>query len=148
MDLYAKKKLTLLPLLHYLLHKEEKRMNARKAACSVIVVLALLFTVVPVFGQSAYYEGLMDGERDGANDAGMIGVLWGALLGIFNVGYVILTPPPDMPASRIVLLDGKSVDYKNGYIEGYKKGRQERRLLYSGLGLGIELLLYYIVLSR
>lgn len=54
-------------------------MNSRKAVCSVIVVLVLLFTVVPVFGQSVYYEGLMDGERDGANDAGMIGVLWGAL---------------------------------------------------------------------
>ena len=118
-------------------------MNSRKAVCSVIVVLALLFTVVPAFGQSVYYEGLMDGERDGANDAGMIGVLWGALLGIFNFGYVALTPPPDMPASRIVLLEDKSPDYKNGYIEGYKKGRQGRRLLYSGLGLGIELVLYF-----
>lgn len=122
-------------------------MNARKAICSLIVVLALLFTVVPVFGQSGYYEGARDGERDGANDAEIFGLVWGVLFGIFNVAYVALTAPPDMPASRIVLLDGKSADYKNGYIEGYKKGRQERRLLYSGAGLGVWVLVYYTLLT-
>ena len=123
-------------------------MNARKAICSLIVVLALLFTVVPVFGQSEYYEGLRNGERDGANDAEMVGILWGVVFSLFNVGYVVLTPPPDMPASRIVLLDGKSLDYKNGYIEGYKKGRQERRMLYSGAGCGLWILLSLTVLTR
>lgn len=123
-------------------------MNSRKAICSLIVVLALLFTVVPVFGQSEYYEGLRNGERDGANDAEMVGILWGVVFSLFNVGYVALTPPPDMPASRIVLLDGKSLDYKNGYIEGYKKGRQERRMLYSGAGCGLWILLSLTVLTR
>jgi len=104
--------------------------------------------VVPAFGQqSAYYEGLRNGQRDGANDAEMIGILWGVLFSLFNVGYVALTPPPDMPASRIVLLDGESLDYKNGYIEGYKKGRQERRMLYSGAGCGLWILLSLTVLT-
>ena len=123
-------------------------MNTRKAICSLIVVLALLFTVAPAFAQSLYYEGLRDGQRDGANDAEMVGILWGVVFSLFNVGYVALTPPPDMPASRIVLLDGKSLDYKNGYIEGYKKGRQERRMLYSGAGCGLWILLSLTVLTR
>ena len=37
-------------------------------------------------------------------------------------------------------------DYKNGYIKGYKNGRQTRRLLYSGIGWLIELIAFYSVL--
>ncbi len=122
-------------------------MNTRKAICSLIV-LALLFAVVPVFGQSGYSEGLADGEQDGAADAELLGIVWGALFGIFNIGFVALTPPPDMPASRIALLDGKPAEYKSGYIDGYKNGRQARRLLYSGGGCGLFLLVSYVIASN
>lgn len=122
-------------------------MNTRKAIC-VIVVLALLFTVAPVFGQSGYSDGLADGERDGANDAEMVGMIWGALFGIFNLGFVLLTAPPDMPASRIVGLEGKPSEYKSGYLEGYRNGRQTRRLTYSVIGCGIVLIAVYAVLSE
>ena len=122
-------------------------MNTRKAICSLVVVLALLFTVVPVFGQSGYYEGVRDGERDGTNDAEIFGLVWGVLFGIINVGYVMFTPPPDIPGSRIAVLQDRSLEYKTGYIEGYRNARQSRRLLYSGAGLGVWLLIFYTLLA-
>ena len=103
---------------------------------SIVVVLALLGMVIPVFGQS-YSAGERDGQRDGANDAGMATIFWGFLFGVFNVGYVALTAPPECPGRRVMLLEGKPFEYKQGYIDGYKKGRQRQRLLYSALGAGV-----------
>lgn len=109
----------------------------RHCVC-IVVVLALLGSVIPVFGE-AYSAGERDGQRDGANDAGLSTVFWGLLFGIFNVGFVALTAPPECPARRVTFLEGKSFEYKQGYIDGYKKGRQRQRLVYSlvGAGLGV-----------
>lgn len=100
---------------------------------SILVVLALLGMIVPVFGQS-YSAGERDGQRDGANDAGVVNFFWGFLFSIFNVGFVVLTAPAECPARRLMLLESKPFEYKQGYIDGYQKGRQRQRLLYSLLG--------------
>lgn len=108
-------------------------MKVLKVAGCMVVILAIVFATVPVFGQT-YHQGYEDGRRDGANDAGYITGLWGFLFGVFNVGYVLLTQPQDCPPARVLLLEGKSLEYKQGYLDGYKKGRQGQRLLYSVVG--------------
>ena len=43
----------------------------------------------------------------------------------------MVTSPRDCPPARVLILEGKSTEYKRGYLDGYKKGRQGRRLTYS-----------------
>ena len=104
----------------------------------MVVVLAVVLASTPAFGQtggtSTYYEGERDGSRDGASDAGYITGLWGFLFGIIDVGVVMVTSPHDCPAQRFLMLEGKSTEYKQGYLDGYEKGRQGRRLTYSIVG--------------
>lgn len=112
----------------------------------LIVVAVVSFAGAPAFGQAyntggstAYYQGYQDGVRDGASDAGFINGLWGFLFGIFNVGYVLMTPPHECPPTRVLMLEGKPTEYKQGYIDGYKKGRQQQRLIYSAGGALVEI---------
>ena len=117
----------------------------------LIAVAFVLFTGYSAFGQAynpagstAYYQGYRDGMRDGASDAGFINGLWGFLFGIFNVGYVLITPPHECPPTRVLMLEGKSTEYKQGYLDGYEKGRQQQRLMYSIGGAVIEIVVYAI----
>jgi hypothetical protein len=111
--------------------------NLAAVGCMVLL-LAVVLTSTPAFGQTysyggtdTYYAGERDGRLDGANDAGYITGLWGFLFGIVNVGYVAVTSPRDCPPARVLILEGKSTEYKRGYLDGYKKGRQGQRLTYS-----------------
>lgn len=113
-------------------------MKKLAAAGCMVVVLTIVLASTPVFSQTysyggttTYYEGDRDGRRDGASDAGYITCLWGFLFGIIDVGVVIVTSPRDCPPERFLMLEGKSTEYKRGYLAGYKKGRQGQRLTYS-----------------
>ena len=126
-------------------------MRKLAATGAVVAVLAVLFIATPVLGQTynqegstAYYQGYRDGMRDGASDAGFINGLWGFLFGIFNVGYVLMTPPHECSPTRVLMLEGKSIEYKQGYLDGYKKGRQQQRLMYSIGGAVIGIVVYAI----
>ena len=117
----------------------------------LIVVAVVSFASTPAFGQvynpegsTAYYQGYRDGMRDGTSDAGFINGLWGFLFGIFNVGYVLMTPAHECPPTRVLMLEGKSTEYKQGYLDGYKKGRQQQRLIYSIGGALVEIVVYAI----
>jgi len=116
-----------------------------KTAACLVVILALVFTTV--FGASqTYAQGEEDGRQDGANDAGYIGMVWGFLFGIFNVGWVALTNAPDCPPGRVLALEGKSWEYKQGYLDGYARGRQGQRMLYSIGGAAAGYIFYAITL--
>lgn len=108
--------------------------NLARVGC-MVVALAVVLASTPAFGQTGgtgtYYEGERDGRRDGTSDAGYITGIWGFLFGVFNVGVVIVTSPQDCPPERFLMLEGKSTEYKRGYLGGYEKGRQGRRLTYS-----------------
>ena len=115
----------------------------------LIAVVFVLFVGYSAFGQAynagastEYYQGYSDGMRDGTSDAGFINGLWGFLFGIFNIGYVLMTPPHECPTTRVLMLEGKSFQYKQGYLEGYKKGRQQQRLMYSIGGAVVEMVVY------
>lgn len=113
---------------------------------AVVVILALAFTTC--FGADQYAQGEQDGRYDGANDAGYIEIVWGFLFGVFNVGWVALTKPGDCPPARVLALEGKSWEYKQGYLDGYAQGKQGRRLLYSIGGAAAFYVVFAISLAQ
>jgi len=98
----------------------------------VVCVVASGVTVAQV-GSTTYMQGYRDGREAGQNDTPIFNVVWGWLFGIFDLAVVAFSGA-DVPAERLMFLEGKSEDYKLGYVEGYKKGRTSRRFTYSAVG--------------
>ena len=111
---------------------------------AMIVVLAFVSVGgYNVIVQAASYDqGVQDGTTDAKADISMINILWGALWGPVNLAYVFLTQPT-IPAERMTLLEGKSTDYKRGYMAGYKETQQQQRLMYSATGASVWALLTF-----
>jgi len=111
-----------------------------------VVALAMalvVFAGVAVVGQSeyTYVQGLMDGREAGRADAvAFRHALSGFLFGIFHMGFVALTPP-GVPAERLILLDGKPMEYKLGYLEGYRAERQGARYIWGAVGWAVWVVL-------
>lgn len=86
------------------------------------------------------------GKEQGKKDAPFINLVWGILGGPIAFGVAAFSTPPDPSAARLQQLDGKSTDYKAGYLEGYGQGRQQMRLLYVGGGAALPTLVFLVFL--
>jgi hypothetical protein len=92
-----------------------------------------------------FREGYELGKEQGKKDAPIINIVWGILGGPIAFGVAAFSTPPDPSAARIQQMDGKSTDYKAGYLEGYGQGRQQMRLLYVGGGAALPSLVLLIL---
>ncbi len=104
-----------------------------------VIVAAACLAVLTVFSSvvaaaDGFREGYELGLEQGKKDAPLINTVWGVLGGVVAFGIALFSTPPDPSAARMQQLDGKSSDYKAGYLEGYGQGRQQMRLLYVGGG--------------
>jgi hypothetical protein len=104
-----------------------------------LIVAAVCLALLAVFSTMAaaaegFREGYELGLEQGKKDAPFINTVWGVLGGVVAFGVALFSNPPDPSAARMQQLDGKSSDYKAGYLEGYGQGRQQMRLLYVGGG--------------
>jgi hypothetical protein len=96
--------------------------------------LALLILFSTVAAADDFRAGYELGVEQGKKDAPIINVIWGLLGGPIAFGVAAFSSPPDPSAARLQQLDGKSNDYKAGYLEGYGQGRQLMRFIYVGSG--------------
>jgi hypothetical protein len=112
------------------------------AACLALLVA---FSSVAAAGDD-FRTGYELGIEQGKKDAPIINVVWGILGGAIAFGVAAFSTPPDPSAARLQQLDGKSTDYKAGYLEGYGQGRQQMRVLYVGGGAALPTLVVLIFL--
>lgn len=115
----------------------------------VVVATAMLALLVAFSAIAAAADGFREGyelgKEQGKKDAPIINIVWGILGGPIAFGVAAFSTPPDPSAARIQQMDGKSTDYKAGYLEGYGQGRQQMRLLYVGGGAALPSLVLLIL---
>jgi hypothetical protein len=117
-----------------------------------IVVAAACLALLAVFSSvswaaDGFREGYELGVEQGKKDTPFINTVWGLIGNVFAFGVAAFSNPPDPSEVRLQQLDGKSSDYKAGYLEGYSQTRQQMRLLYVGGGMMIPALIGLIVVS-
>lgn len=110
--------------------------------------MALLIPALPIMAQqgeiSEYFQGKIDGQRDGKSSSKILWLAGGCLLGPLGIliGYIL---PPSVPGDRLI---GKSPEYVQGYTEGYREKGREQNALWAAGGYLIQssLLSIYVVL--
>jgi hypothetical protein len=123
------------------------RLGKRTLVAAVAAMtLVLVFSVV-VAAADGFREGYELGIDQGKKDAPIINIVWGVLGGVIAFGVAAFSNPPDPSAARMQQLDGKSADYKSGYLEGYGQGRQQMRLLYVGGGALLPTLVAIVLIG-
>jgi hypothetical protein len=123
------------------------RLGKRTLVAAVAAMaLVLVFSVI-VAAADGYREGYELGIEQGKKDAPIINIVWGVLGGVIAFGVAAFSNPPDPSAARMQQLDGKSADYKSGYLEGYGQGRQQMRMLYVGGGALLPTLVAIILIG-
>ncbi len=121
--------------------------GVKRGVVVATAVLALLVAFSAIAAAAdGYREGYELGKEQGKRDAPIINLVWGILGGPIAFGVAAFSTPPDPSAARIQQMDGKSTDYKAGYLEGYGQGRQEMRLLYVGGGAALPSLVFLILM--
>jgi hypothetical protein len=118
--------------------------NRSLVVAGACLALLVLFSTVAVADD--FRDGYMLGIEQGKKDAPIINVVWGILGGAIAFGVAAFSNPPDPSAARLQQLDGKSNDYKAGYLEGYGQGRQQMKVLYVGGGAALPTLVFLIFL--
>jgi hypothetical protein len=129
--------------------RKEASMRTRNKG---IVVAAACLALLAVFSAVAaaaddFRAGYELGMEQGKKDSPIINVVWGILGGVVAFGVAAFSSPPDPSAARMQQLDGKSSDYKAGYLEGYGQGRQQMRMLYVGGGAMLPTLVAIILIG-
>ena len=122
-------------------------MRVKKGLVVAVACLGLLVAAsAVVVAADDFRAGYELGKEQGKKDAPIINLIWGILGGPIAFGVAAFSAPPDPSAARIQQLDGKSTDYKAGFLEGYGQGRQQMRLLYVGGGAALPTLVFIIFL--
>lgn len=123
------------------------RLGKRTLVAAVAAMaLVLVFSGI-VAAADGYREGYELGIEQGKKDAPIINIVWGVLGGVIAFGVAAFSNPPDPSAARMQQLDGKSSDFKAGYLEGYGQGRQQMRMLYVGGGALLPTLVAIILIG-
>ncbi len=120
------------------------RLRTGTAAVVVVALSALMLFSWAAAAADGFREGYELGLEEGKKDAPIMNVLWGILGGVIAFGVAAFSAPPDPSAMRMQELDGKSTDFKDGYLKGYAQGRQNMRLLYIGGGAVLPTLVFII----
>ncbi|MEN6368366.1 MAG: hypothetical protein ABFD77_01540 [Thermotogota bacterium] len=120
------------------------RLRTGTAAVVVVALSALMLFSWASVAADGFREGFELGLEEGKKDAPVMNVVWGILGGVFAFGVGAFSPPPDPSAMRMQELEGKSSDFKDGYLQGYAQGRQNMRLLYLGGGAALPTLVFII----
>ena len=107
--------------------------NKGVVVAGACLALLILFSTMAAAADD-FRAGYELGVEQGKKDAPIINVIWGLLGGPIAFGVAAFSSPPDPSAARLQQLDGKSTDYKAGYLEGYGQGRQQMRFIYVGSG--------------
>lgn len=120
-----------------------------RSRSKVLVVAAACLALLTVFSTMAaaaddFRAGYELGREQGKKDAPIINTVWGLLGGAIAFGVAAFSTPPDPSAARLQQMDGKSSDYKAGYLEGYGQGRQSMRLIYVGSGAALPTLVFLV----
>lgn len=110
------------------------RLRTGTAAVAVVALSAILLLSWGAAAADDYRLGYELGKEQGKADSPMINIVWGILGGVIAFGVSLFSTPPDPSAARLQQLDGKSSDFKAGYLEGYGQARQQMRVLYVGGG--------------
>ena len=110
------------------------RLRPGTAAVAVVAWSAILLLSWGAAAADDYRLGYELGKEQGKADSPMINIVWGILGGVIAFGVSLFSTPPDPSAARLQQLDGKSSDFKAGYLEGYGQARQQMRVLYVGGG--------------
>ncbi len=117
----------------------------RLAKRALVVILALSLIALPAMayqaGGSEYVKGRIAGERDAQGNS--MWILAGCLLGVIGVLLAYLIEP-EVPSAALV---GKSPEYVQGYIDGYKAKARQKNAIYALYGLGIAVVVYVIIVA-
>jgi hypothetical protein len=120
--------------------------NKGLIVAAVSLALLIVFSTMAV-AADGFREGYELGLEQGKKDSPIINVVWGVLGGVIAFGVAAFSAPPDPSAARLQQLDGKSSDYKSGYLEGYGQGRQQMRMLYVGGGALLPTLVAIVLIG-
>ena len=116
-------------------------------ALAAVALSALMLFSWAAVAADGFQEGYDLGKQEGKADTPFINTIWGLIGNVFAFGVAAFSTPPDPSAVRLQELEGKSSDYKTGYLEGYSQSRQQMRLLYVGGGMMVPALIGLIVIS-
>jgi len=111
----------------------------RKALVSWLIVVVLLASSVAGLAQSGgYYEGFEDGRAAAREDIdSTVHCVAGFTLGIFYVGYSVLSEGRHPTGARMSSIRHRSVDYQVAYRESYTEEWKRSRTNSSLLGWGL-----------
>jgi len=123
------------------------RLRTGTAAVAVVALSALMLFSSAAAAADGFREGYQLGLEQGKKDAPFINVVWGLLGNVIAFGVAAFSSPPDPSAVRMQQLEGKSTEFKEGYLEGYAQGRQQMRLLYIGGGAALPILFALILVG-
>ena len=123
----------------------------RIARMLVSVVLVGVLVAVPL-AVSAQEEGYFDGYEDGRRAAdqdhnGTLQFVGGLTLGVLYLGYAALAPGQAPEPYRIEELEGKSDEYRQGFMEGYEvewKRMRTNNALYGAAASAAAYILFYM----
>jgi hypothetical protein len=113
------------------------RLRICTAALTVAALSVLMLFSWTAAAADGFQEGYELGKQEGKADTPFISTVWGLLGNVFAFSLAAFSTPPDPSAVRMQQLEGKSSDYKTGYLEGYSRSRQVMRLSYIGGGMAV-----------
>ncbi|MDI3280372.1 MAG: hypothetical protein QJR13_03265 [Bacillota bacterium] len=123
----------------------------------VMLLVAAVFVgqASPAWAGDSFADGLLDGQAAAdttysAVGHGIGGFAGGFLFGLIGGGVAVgisaamsPTPPPEVLAT----LEGKSGEYKQGFLQGYQQRAKSKQLVASATGAGLGVLCAVIVVS-
>jgi len=108
-----------------------------KKIVSVLLVLAFVFAIGSEFNEKSSYDiGYSYGKRDAKASSSWFWVFAGLGCGCIGVAaaYFIPTNAPG------VMVVGQDPDYMHGYADAYVKTKRQRKVMWAGIGMVIQLL--------
>jgi len=131
--------------LNFLFIKKEETMREKFLIWISIVVMGVFILGYQGLSQTTpqisadYAQGYQDGLAAGQRDAPYLSsAFWGFLFGPLHMIYVAITEPR-VPPEVLVLLEGKSPEYKAGFLKGYKTAKQTARYIGGAIGMAVFL---------
>jgi len=123
------------------------RIGCRVVCIGLVVALAVASFGVFAVG-SGYFDGYEDGRRAAEQDHnGTLQFGGGFLLGVLYLGYAALSPGQAPEPYRIAELEGRSDEYRQGFMEGYEtewKRLRTNNALFGAAASTVAYILFYM----